>query len=175
MIKFQISKIQHGGRPPFLTNRKVANLCKGLPTHHKILHDDAHWFSEPFPQFKNRLLEIQHDGWPPFWKKPLNYHNLARFDWITTKFCTMTHFFKLSYAYTRLKIWFLKNQQQTADAQTCPRSIYSKQLSNVQNRYGAHAARQPPTGEYDSTVHVRRRCGLLSITCTTCYLTTSQH
>jgi len=39
------------------------------------------------------------------------------------------------------------------------------QLSNVQNRYGANAVGGclfAPPGEYDWTVHVRRRCGLLS-------------
>ena len=54
-----------------------------------------------------------------------------------------------------------------ADDQTSSRSIYSKRLSNVQNRYGPNANQgaywcRLAGCEYDCTIHVRQRCGLLS-------------
>jgi len=40
-----------------LTNQKLPYLHNSLADRHKILHDDAQWFSEPYLQFKNRLVK----------------------------------------------------------------------------------------------------------------------
>jgi len=52
------------------------------------------------------------------------------------------------------------------------RSMYAKRLSRGQNRYGADADRgvldgctMAPSGEYDRSVRVRRRCDLMSNYC----------
>jgi len=78
------------------------------------------------------LLKLQASRRPPFWKK-LNHYKSATFHRITMTFSTMMHFNPLKA--TRLKIWFLKNQ----DGKRPMPGHDSKQLSNVENKYGANA------------------------------------
>jgi len=120
-----MSKIQHGGQSPFWQIEKSPYLRNGLANRRKILFDDAHWFSEPSPQFKNRLLENTRCRTAAILKKRQISKTQQRFHRIAVKFSTMTNFNPP--AYTRLKTWFLKTK------------MAEDLLSNVQNRYGANA------------------------------------
>jgi len=46
---------------------KIPYLGNGLADCHEILQNDVHWFSEPYPQFKSRL--IKNTRRRRFWKK----------------------------------------------------------------------------------------------------------
>jgi len=71
--KYQISKTQDGGWPPFWKMALSPYLSRELSDFDQIWYTDANFHSEHGKLTKIEIFQIQHGGWTPYWKSFFGY------------------------------------------------------------------------------------------------------